>query len=109
MKRVLPHSVEAEQSVIGSMLMDKDAIIAASEIITAADFYQQQYGIMFESHGGVFNEGAPVDLITLAEPPEGEGCAAGGQQLEFVRDIITTVPTQPMSFLCEYLCTRNRC
>ena len=43
MKRVLPHSVEAEQSVIGSMLMDKDAIIAASEIITAADFYQQQY------------------------------------------------------------------
>ena len=49
MKRVLPHSVEAEQSVIGSMLMDKDAIIAASEIITASDFYQQQYGVMFES------------------------------------------------------------
>ena len=38
MKRVLPHSVEAEQSVIGSMLMDKDAIIAASEIITACRF-----------------------------------------------------------------------
>ena len=52
MKRVLPHSVEAEQSVIGSMLMDKDAIIAASEIITAADFYQQQYGVMFECYGG---------------------------------------------------------
>ena len=65
MKRVLPHSVEAEQSVIGSMLMDKDAIIAASEIITASDFYQQQYGIMFESMVELFNEGAPVDLITL--------------------------------------------
>ena len=38
-KRVLPHSVEAEQSVIGSMLMDREAIIAASEIITGADFY----------------------------------------------------------------------
>ena len=37
-KRVLPHSVEAEQSVIGSMLMDREAIIAASEIITGADF-----------------------------------------------------------------------
>ena len=48
MKRVLPHSIEAEQSVIGSMLMDKEAIIAASEIVTARDFYQQQYGIMFE-------------------------------------------------------------
>ena len=38
-KRVLPHSVEAEQSVIGSMLMDRDAIIAASEIVVADDFY----------------------------------------------------------------------
>ena len=44
-KRVLPHSVEAEQSVIGSMLMDRDAIIAASEIVVADDFYQRQYGI----------------------------------------------------------------
>lgn len=43
-KRVLPHSVEAEQSVIGSMLMDRDAIIAASEIVVADDFYQRQYG-----------------------------------------------------------------
>ena len=45
-KRVLPHSIEAEQSVIGSMLMDREAVIAASEIITGSDFYQQQYGIM---------------------------------------------------------------
>ena len=37
-KRVLPHSVEAEQSVIGSMLMDREAIISASEFITADDF-----------------------------------------------------------------------
>ena len=43
-KRVLPHSIEAEQSVIGSMLMDREAVIAASEIITGSDFYQQQYG-----------------------------------------------------------------
>ena len=41
MKRVLPHSVEAEQSVIGSMLMDRDAIVAAAEIVTSSDFYQQ--------------------------------------------------------------------
>ena len=77
MKRVLPHSVEAEQSVIGSMLMDKEAIIAASEIITASDFYQNQYGVMFEAMVELFNEGKPVDLITLQDrlkekdvPPE---------------------------------------
>ena len=39
LKRVLPHSVEAEQAVIGAMLMDQQAIIDASEVITADDFY----------------------------------------------------------------------
>ena len=43
-KRVLPHSVEAEQSVIGSMLMDRDAIIAASEIVVADDFISVSTG-----------------------------------------------------------------
>ena len=47
LKRILPHSIEAEQSVIGSMLMDKDAIMVASEIISGADFYQKQFGILF--------------------------------------------------------------
>lgn len=41
MKRVAPHSIEAEQSVIGSMLMDREAIIAASEIVTASDFIRR--------------------------------------------------------------------
>ena len=66
-KRVLPHSVEAEQSVIGSMLMDREAIIAASEMITGDDFYQHQYGVMFESMVELFNEGKPVDLVTLQD------------------------------------------
>lgn len=61
MKRVLPHSIEAEQSVIGSMLMDKEAIIAASEIVLADEFYQRQYGVMFEAMVELFNEGKPVD------------------------------------------------
>ena len=88
-KRVLPHSVEAEQSVIGSMLMDRDAIIAASEIVVADDFYQRQYGIMFDTMVELFNEGKPVDLVRLKEkdvPPE--VCS-----LDFVRDILATVPT----------------
>ena len=41
-KRVLPHSTEAEQSVIGSMLMDRAAIISASEIVTGAGFFHHQ-------------------------------------------------------------------
>ena len=48
-KRILPHSIEAEQSVIGSMLLDRDAILVASEILTSNDFYQNQYGIIFDA------------------------------------------------------------
>lgn len=92
-KRVLPHSIEGEQSVIGSMLMDREAIITASEIITADDFYQHQYGIMFESMIELFNEGKPVDLVTLQNRLKEKDVPPEISSLEFVRDIITTVPT----------------
>jgi replicative DNA helicase len=49
LKQILPYSVEAEQSVIGSMIMDREAIIIAAEIISRADFFNQQYGIVFEA------------------------------------------------------------
>lgn len=92
-KRVLPHSIEAEQSVIGSMLMDRDAIISASEIVTAGDFYQHQYGIMFEAMLELFNENLPVDLVTLQNRLKEKDVPPEVSSLEFVRDIITTVPT----------------
>ena len=92
-KRVLPHSIEAEQSVIGSMLMDRDAIITASEIVTAGDFYQHQYGIMFEAMLELFNENLPVDLVTLQNRLKEKDVPPEVSSLEFVRDIITTVPT----------------
>ncbi len=93
MKRVLPHSIEAEQSVIGAMLMDRDAVIAASEIVTADEFYQRQYGIMFESMVELFNEGKPVDLVTLQNRLKEKDVPPEVSSLEFVRDIITMVPT----------------
>ena len=93
MKRVLPHSIEAEQSVIGSMLMDRDAIIAASEIVTADEFYQNQYGVMFEAMVELFNEGKPVDLVTLQNRLKEKDVPPEVSSLEFVRDIITMVPT----------------
>ena len=92
-KRVLPHSLEAEQSVIGSMVMDREAIITASEIVTADDFYQHQYGVMYESMVELFNEGKPVDLVTLQNRLKEKDVPPEVSSLEFVRDIITTVPT----------------
>ena len=64
-KRILPHSEEAEQAVIGSMLMSGTAIQTASEILTEDDFYQKQYGLVFDAMVSLYSEGKPVDLVTL--------------------------------------------
>ena len=66
-KRVMPHSIEAERSVVGAMLMDRDAIMTSSEIICGNDFYQSVYGVVFDTMVELFNEGKPVDLVTLQE------------------------------------------
>ena len=92
-KRILPHSIEAEQSVIGSMLMGREAIMAASEILTSDDFYQHQYGVIFDAMVELFNEGKPVDLVTLQNRLKEKDVPPEVSSLEFVRDIITTVPT----------------
>ena len=90
---MMPHSVEAEQSVVGAMLMDKDAITTASEIISGEDFYQSAYGVIFDSMIELFNEGKPVDLITLQERLKEKEVPPEIASLEFVRDLITAVPT----------------
>ncbi len=55
-KRIQPHSEEAERSVLGSMLMDRDAIVEAEDILTKEDFYQRQYGIVFEAMVELYRE-----------------------------------------------------
>lgn len=92
-KRVMPHSVEAEQSVIGSMLMNKDAIMIANEILSGEDFYQTAYGILFDSMVELFNEGKPVDLVTLQDRLREKSVPPEISSMEFVRDLITNVPT----------------
>ena len=92
-KRVPPHSIEAEQSVVGAMLMDKDAIMVASEIIGGEDFYQSAYGVIFDAIVELFNEGKPVDLVTLQERLKEKDVPGEISSLEFVRDLVTAVPT----------------
>ena len=89
LKRVLPHSIEAEQSVIGAMLMDADAITVASEQITGEDFYGSLFDAMVELH----NEGKPVDLVTLRNRLQEKNVPPEIYSLEYIRDIMTAVPT----------------
>lgn len=92
-KRVLPHSIEAEQSVVGSMLMDKEAVLAASEILSPEDFYGRQYGVMYEAILELYNEGSPVDMVTLRERLKEKDVPPELSSVEFIRDLINAVPT----------------
>lgn len=92
-KRIMPNSLEAEQSVIGSMIMDKEAIVIAIEMLLQEDFYYQQYGLLFQSMVELYNAGEPVDLVTLQAKLKAMNVPEEISSLEFVRDLITAVPT----------------
>ena len=92
-KRVMPHSVEAEQSVIGAMMIDQEAITVASELLTSEDFYQKQYGVLFDAMTGLYNEGKPVDTVTLQNRLKEMDVGPELASLELIRDLITAVPT----------------
>ena len=92
-KRIMPNSLEAEQSVIGSMIMDKEAIVSATEILIKEDFYHQQYGALFDAMVELYNAGMPVDLVTLQNKLKEKDVPKEVSSLEFVRDIVTAVPT----------------
>lgn len=92
-KRVMPHSVEAEQSVVGSMIMDQDAIISAADILVADDFYQKQYGILFQAMVDIHGEGKPVDLVTLQERLKSMDVPPEISSLEFLRELLSAIPT----------------
>ncbi len=92
-KKVQPHSKEAEQSVIGSMIMDKDAIVVASELLTADDFYIRQYGVLFEAMTELFQEGKPSDLVTILDKLKEKDVSPEVCGMEFIRDVTDAVPT----------------
>ena len=92
-KRVMPHSLEAEQSVIGAMLMDQEAIAAAMELLSAEDFYQKQYGTLFEAIAALYGEGIPVDAVTLQDRLKMMDVPPEVSSLEYLGDLLNAVST----------------
>ena len=92
-KRIMPNSLEAEQSVVGSMIMDKDAIVTAMEMLLKEDFYHQQYGIIFDAMVELYSEGQPVDLVTLQNKLKEKDVPKEVSSLEFVGELVRAVPT----------------
>jgi replicative DNA helicase len=92
-KRVPPHSQEAERSVIGSMLMGREALLTAVELLGKDDFYERQYGEIFEAMKDLNDAGKPVDVVTLQDELLKRNLPPELTSLGFVTELITAVPT----------------
>lgn len=100
--KIPPHSLEGEQSVLGSMLLDKDAIVVASEILVADDFYKEAHKEIFEGIIEIYNKNEPVDLVTLSDELKKRGTldAVGGSlYLADLSDAVST--TANIKYYCE--------
>ncbi|MCR5460998.1 MAG: replicative DNA helicase [Acetatifactor sp.] len=86
-KRVMPNDLAAEQSVIGAMLLDANAIMTAADILTGDDFYNKQYGVLFETMLELRNAGAPVDPVTLQAKLKEKDVPPEVSNLEFLIDM----------------------
>ena len=91
--KVPPHDLEAEQAVIGSMLTDKEAVIAAIETLSDEDFYREDNRIIYSAIMNLYNRGEPIDIITLKSELSSMGKfeAVGG--LEYLAELPEKVPT----------------
>ena len=65
--KVPPHSVEAEQSVLGGLMLNNDAWFNVADVLTARDFYRAQHQIIFEAMASLANANEPLDAVTLSE------------------------------------------
>ncbi len=92
-KRIQPHNREAEQSVIGSMMMDREAILAASEVLRGEDFYERQMGILFEVLTELYQEGVEADFITVQAKLRGREVPEELCSLEYLSNLVDMVPT----------------
>ena len=91
--RIPPHSVESEQSILGSILLDKDAIITVAETITPTDFYKDAHRIIYESMMALNNKNEPIDMVTLTDELRKRGYLDDIGGVTYLTSLSTIVPT----------------
>ena len=102
LKRMMPHSIEAEQSVIGALFMDNEAMSAVDTLITGEDFYQRQYGVIYEAMHELVEEGKPIDTLTLSDKLQQKDVAPEISSMAYLGEMIANVPiTQNAKYYAE--------
>jgi replicative DNA helicase len=92
-ERVPPHNVEAEESVLGSMLLSKDAIAEVLELLREDDFYRPAHRTVFRSVLELYGHGDAVDAVTVQEELRRNGALADVGGAPFLHTLVASVPT----------------
>ncbi|HEX9711359.1 MAG TPA: replicative DNA helicase [Actinomycetota bacterium] len=91
--RVPPHNLEAEESVLGSMMLSKTAVGEALELLQPEDFYREAHLRIAETIRDLFGQGEPVDAITVAEELRRRGVLADVGGAPYIHTLVSSVPT----------------
>lgn len=92
LKRIQPQNIEAEQTVIGSMILDNEIIPGLEAILKGEDFYNRQYGVIFDAIMELYNEGVPVDPLTLQNRLVAKNVPPEVSNLDYIGDLVAAVP-----------------
>ncbi len=92
-RRIKPHNNDAEKYVIGAMLMDRNVISEVSGMLEKEDFYNAQYGILFENMVELYNEGKAVDIVTLTEKLKKKNVPEEVSGMQFISTIVSDIMT----------------
>ena len=91
--RVPPHSAEAEGSVLGALLLDKDAVIAVAEFLSPEDFYDERHRDIYNAIISLYEERVPVDVLTVSEKLKKTKALKRVGGASYLTDIANKVPT----------------
>lgn len=91
--KIPPQDIEAEQAVLGSMLTDQDAVIAAIEVLKEDDFYREDNKIIYTALLNIYNRAEPIDIITLKSELSSMGKLEAVSGLEYIAQLPDKVPT----------------
>ncbi|HHU70068.1 MAG TPA: replicative DNA helicase [Thermoanaerobacterales bacterium] len=92
-QRVPPQNIEAEQSVLGAMLLEKDAIVSAAEILKGEDFYKESHKKIFEVIIDIYEKNEPVDLITVTEELRKRNSLEEIGGITYITSLANSIPT----------------
>jgi len=91
--RIAPHDLDAEKSVIGSLLIDQDAIAAIRDVLEPGDFYAEKHAHIYRAAIALSDRGEPIDTVTLRSELDRHGELARAGGIAYIADLSTCVPT----------------